>query len=57
MRRNQFSSTALGFAVGIGVGAALGLIFARGMSSTTLLRPGCMLPSAQGRPWTTLPAS
>jgi gas vesicle protein len=28
MRRNQFSSTALGFAVGIGVGAALGLIFA-----------------------------
>lgn len=28
MRRNQFSSTALGFAVGIGVGAALGLLLA-----------------------------
>jgi gas vesicle protein len=28
MRRNQFSSTALGFAVGIGVGAAIGLLFA-----------------------------
>lgn len=28
MRRNQFSSTALGFAVGIGLGAALGLLLA-----------------------------
>lgn len=28
MRRNQFSSTALGFAVGLGVGAALGLLLA-----------------------------
>lgn len=28
MRRNQFSSTALGFAVGIGVGAFLGLLLA-----------------------------
>ncbi len=28
MRRNQFSSTALGFAVGIGIGAALGLLLA-----------------------------
>jgi gas vesicle protein len=28
MRRNQFSSTALGFAVGVGVGAALGLLLA-----------------------------
>ncbi len=28
MRRNQFSSTGLGFAVGIGVGAVLGLLLA-----------------------------
>jgi gas vesicle protein len=28
MRRNQFSSTALGFAVGIGIGAALGFLLA-----------------------------
>ena len=28
MRRSQFSSTALGFAVGVGVGAALGLLLA-----------------------------
>lgn len=28
MRRNQFSSTALGFAVGVGIGAALGLLLA-----------------------------
>jgi gas vesicle protein len=28
MSRNQFSSTALGFAVGIGIGAALGLLLA-----------------------------
>jgi gas vesicle protein len=28
MRRNQFSTAALGFAVGVGVGAALGLLWA-----------------------------
>lgn len=28
MRRNQFSSTALGFAVGVGIGTALGLLLA-----------------------------
>lgn len=28
MRRNQFSSTVLGFAVGVGIGAALGLLLA-----------------------------
>jgi gas vesicle protein len=28
MRRNQFTSTALGFAVGIGIGAVLGLLLA-----------------------------
>jgi gas vesicle protein len=28
MRRNQFSSAALGFAAGVGIGAALGLLLA-----------------------------
>ena len=28
MSRNQFSSTALGFAVGVGIGAAVGLLLA-----------------------------
>jgi gas vesicle protein len=28
MRRKQFSSAALGFAMGVGIGAALGLLFA-----------------------------